>query len=200
MKNLINILLKYFLVVNTIIAISAIIVLCNHIGLTGKWILPVVLLLIILFLIIDVYIYVVLTTSFNLPYEFDQLKNKIASGQYKDIDSFQKDIADFLINNFNHPGADIKGGVFSLKGAVALPLHCDLDELPNSLINGDEIHFLKVKEQRYLYIPVFFNHESMGYILLQFSGWILPYTKSQLSDFIENYLDDQLAILLRLLK
>jgi hypothetical protein len=194
------ILLGYFLITNSILFILILFALGDYWKINGSLILPSMILFSVFLVLLNSYVFVILSTYLNLPKKFDSIKNKIASEKYNDVDAFQKDVASLLIEAFQAPGANIIGGVFHLSNSSKLVINMK-SIVPESIIISNTVHTFKTKiKNDSLFIPVIFEGKNLGYITLMFSSVCMPYTKIMLLDFVEYYLDDQLMILLLLLR
>jgi len=198
--SIINNLLGYFLITNSILFIVLLFTLANHFKINWSLIFLSIIIFSVILVLLNSYIFVILSTYLNLPKKFDYIKNNIASEKYKDVDTFQKDVAILLVDTFNAPGANIIGAVFHLSNSNKLTINTE-SNVSNNIIASKTVHTFKTKiKNDSLFIPVIFEGKNLGYITLFFSSVCMPYTKIMLLDFVEDYLDDQLMILTMLLK
>lgn len=161
------------------------------------WYIPFVFIGVIISIIVGAYLYVILTIPFKMPEKFDVIKNKVALGEYKSINDFQTDVANFLKDFFNFFGANVVGGKFCLKNCEQLILDCNVDF---SALNQDS--FTRNKKwlrnnKRAFHLPVKLGDRKLGYIILITQGYTLPVFNSVLKDFENYYLDDQLIHLIK---
>jgi len=193
------ILLGYFLITNSILFILLLIALSDYWKINGPLILLSIIFFSIFLVVLNSYIYAILSTYINLPKKFDNIKNNIASEKYNDVDAFQKDVASLLIDNFNAPGSNIIGGVFHFINSNKLKINSEID-IPLNIKEKDVIQFYRLKSKKaFLFIPISFNNKKLGYMSVTFSNVCFPFVITMLIDFVENYLDDQLMILTLLL-
>ena len=143
--------------------------------------------------------YVVFSIPFDLAVKFDPIKNDIASGKLSDLNGAQKTIGEFAVSFFNYVGADVVGGKVYFKGSY-LPsvIECETD------IEGIPLEMLRQKKRlridknhKAYYLPVIFEEEELGYLILITKGFTFPFFYSILEYFEDYSLDDQVMCLVR---
>jgi len=156
------------------------------------WYIPFLIVGIVISIIIGSYLHVVLSIPFKLPQKFDVLKNKVAVGEYSNLQEFQEAIADFMLSFFNFIGADIIGGKFHFIGCETTFRECEVDckELGESSFKNNR---KKINGNHKAYhLPIKLGEEKLGYMVLVTKGYTLPLFYSILQDFENYYLDDQI--------
>lgn len=161
------------------------------------WYIPFILFAVIVSILVGAYLFVVLTIPFKLPGKFDELKNKVALGEYSSIQEFQSEIAEFLVSFFNFFGANVIGGKFHLAKCEPKIIDCGIDF---SSINKDSFKNNKTRlnnSKQAFHLPIKLGVHQLGYIILVTEGFTLPIFYSILKDFENYYLDDQIVHLLK---
>ncbi len=143
--------------------------------------------------LVGAYSWLLLRIPFELSVRFDVLKNKVALRDYASVDEFQQDVASFLLDFFKFPGLRIQAGYFKFNGAEPLYVNVDFDA--SSLVDRpyDKIEVLPAADKRKAFvIPVIIGKHCLGEMILFTRGFTLYLMKDLLSDFENQYLDDQL--------
>ena len=158
---------------------------------------------IIIFIIIGAFLYVLFKIPFQLQYDFDDIKNRIANKELSTIDEFEKELSDFIIRFFNFAFFDIQECVIQIKNRK----YFFSSELLKDLLNYDNLSKksaetpktiklgkIRSKNQKYhvLLLPIWFGKEWYGFILIFSRTRLLPIYRKMLEDFENNYIDDQL--------
>ncbi len=154
------------------------------------WQIPTTMLGTLLAVISGVYFYTILSIPYKLARKFDIIKDKVALETYQTCEEFQKEIADFIIDFFNYPGANVIGGNFHFKNCKSYASSSD-EDINQFKSNSITKHKLKSGKQA-IYIPIQIAEHNLGDILLIMEGGTLPLFKSIMSDFENYFLDDQL--------
>lgn len=144
----------------------------------------------LLAVISGVYFYTILSIPYKLSRKFDTIKNKVALETYNTCEEFQKEVADFIIDFFNYPGANVIGGNFHFKNCISYANNSgeDIDKFKT-----DTITKYKLKSgKRAIYVPIRIADYDLGDMLLIMEGNTLPLFKSIMTDFENYFLDDQL--------
>lgn len=161
------------------------------------WYIPFVLVSIVVSVLVGAYLFVVLTIPFKLPGKFDVLKNKVALGEYNNIQEFQTEVAEFLIGFFNFFGANVIGGKFHFVKCDSIIIDCDVDfaTIKKDTFKNNKI-ILK-NGRKAFHLPIKLGTNQLGYIILITEGFTLPIFYSILKDFENYYLDDQIIHLIK---
>jgi len=138
--------------------------------------------------------YVIFSIPFDLAVKFDPIKNDIASGKLSDINEAQKVIGEFIVGFFNYVGADIIDAKVHFKGSETPAI------VKGSVdFNNIDISDLKQKRKKRIdanhkafYLPVVFEKEELGYLLLIIKGSTFPFFYHILEYFEDFFLDDQI--------
>ncbi len=139
------------------------------------------------------YVWILLRIPFELTYRFDTIKNKVALREYQSVEAFQDDVAYLLIDFFKFPALDIRGGYFKFSGAEPLYMNIDFDI--DSIVKKEyyDIQIIDLPERRKAFvIPVMIGGKRLGQMVLFTKGFTLFMLRDMLSDFENQYLDDQL--------
>ena len=154
------------------------------------WQIPATILGTLLAVISGVYFYTILSIPYKLSRKFDVIKDKVALESYQNCEDFQKEVADFIIDFFNYPGANVIGGNFHFKGCEKY-INNSGEEI--NKFRSDSITKFKLKSgKRAIYIPIKIAEHNLGDMLLIMEGNTLPLFKGIMSDFENYFLDDQL--------
>lgn len=154
------------------------------------WQIPSTIIGTLLAVVSGVYFYTILSIPYKLSRKFDLIKDKVALESYQCCDDFQKEVADFIINFFNYPGANVIGGNFHFKGCKKY-INNSGEEIDN--FKSDSITKTKLKSgKRAVYIPIKIAEHNLGDMLLIMEGNTLPLFKGIMADFENYFLDDQL--------
>jgi hypothetical protein len=147
----------------------------------------------ILSVFVGAYANVMFSIPFELDINFDKIKNKMASGELSDINDIQKIIGEFIINSFSYLGVNISDAIIFLKGSEK-PEIFDESGLGLESISIEELSQVKKKrldgEHKAFFIPVIFENEKLGYLLLISKGHTSPFFLLILEYFEEYFLDD----------
>lgn len=142
--------------------------------------------------VFSVYLYVILTIPGLLTKEFDDIKNKLALGEFKSVSDFQYEVAHFLVKFFRFPGMTVKGGHFRFKECEPLTITTKADY--SNIKESSKIRVIKQKGITLVYVPVIMGDEFLGDFTLEVKTISSRVFKSFIADF-ENYmLDDLLKI------
>ncbi len=154
------------------------------------WQIPATILGTLLAVISGVYFYTILSIPYKLSRKFDIIKDKVALESYQNCEDFQKEIADFIIDFFNYPGANVIGGNFHFKGCEKY-INNSGEEI-NKFKSGSITKFKLKSGKRAIYIPIQIADHNLGDMLLIMEGNTLPLFKGIMADFENYFLDDQL--------
>ncbi len=161
------------------------------------WQIPSVIIGVIPGIIVSSYLYAILLMPYMLSKEFDIIQNKVALQEYKTVNEFQSEIADFIFNFFKYPGASICGGLLKFKNCdtyiKSIPEEPEIKESEFSIPpEKKEVYSFRFRKHTAFFIPIGLSNHDMGYMILITRGICLPFLKDILSDFENNYVDDQL--------
>jgi len=153
----------------------------------------------IIAVIVGVFTHIIFSIPFNLAVKFDVIKNDIASGKLSNIDEAQKTIGEFTINFFNYVGADvICSKVHFAGGKQPYVSNCKTN------INSLPLDKLKQKkklridsEHKAFYLPVIFEDDELGSLILITHGPVYPFFYKILEYFEDYFLDDQVKCLVK---
>lgn len=150
------------------------------------------------------YLYLVFSIPARLAGAFDPLKNKVASGEIKDLDAFGRELITFLTGFFNFSFMDILHA--SVKTMDQAPMHSDLklehtlnwENLDQSASKQEGIisngKCLLGERNCYAYtIPIHFNNAYLGFFTVYAAQPLGKLRKSFLLDLEENFIDDLLV-------
>ena len=156
----------------------------------------------VIFTVAGSFLYVLWNIQFSLQYEFDDIKNRIASGDIKSLDQFGKAIHIFILHFFRYSFFSVKECAIKLKDRPVYDpgniTAADISGLEDYASSSSDITLYdrKITEQgkTYLYIvPIWFGTGYYGFILLSTGNRLLKIFRSFLSDFENNFIDDQLV-------
>lgn len=137
-----------------------------------------------------IYFYTILSIPYKLSRKFDTIKNKVALEAYTSCDDFQEEIANFIIDFFNYPGANVIGGNFHFKNCKNYIKNSGEDI---QKFRSNTITKYKLKSgKNAVYVPIKIANHNLGDMLLILEGQTLPLFKSIIADFENYFLDDQL--------
>jgi len=154
------------------------------------WQIPATIVGTLLAVVSGVYFYTILSIPYKLSRSFDVIKDKVALETYKNTEEFQKEVADFIVDFFNYPGANVIGGNFHFKNCKTYINNSGEDI---KKYRSDAITKIKLKSgKRAIYVPIKIADHELGDMLLIMEGRTLPLFKSIISDFENYFLDDQL--------
>ncbi|WP_372639442.1 hypothetical protein [Ancylomarina sp.] len=154
------------------------------------WQIPATIIGTLLAVVSGVYFYTILSIPYKLSRKFDVIKDKVALELYENCEDFQKEVADFIINFFDYPGANVIGGNFHFNGCKKYVYNSgeEIDKF-----KSDTITKFKLKSgKQAVYIPIKIADHNLGDMLLIMEGKTLPLFKSIMADFENHFLDDQL--------
>jgi len=154
------------------------------------WQIPTTIIGTLLAVISGVYFYTILSIPYKLSRKFDIIKDKVALESYTRCEDFQKEVADFIIDFFNYPGANVIGGSFHFKDCHKYEFNTG-EDINKFKSNSVTKHKLK-SGKRAIYIPIMIAEHNLGDMLLIMEGKTLPLFKSIMIDFENYFLDDQL--------
>lgn len=154
------------------------------------WQIPTTIIGTLLAVLSGVYFYTILSIPYKLSRKFDIIKDKVALESYTSCEDFQKEVADFIIDFFNYPGANVIGGSFHFKDCNKYEYNTG-EDISNFKSNSVTKHKLK-SGKRAIYIPIMIAEHNLGDMLLIMEGKTLPLFKSIMMDFENYFLDDQL--------
>jgi len=156
-------------------------------------------------IIVGSLIHVISYIPFNLATSFDPIKNAIASGEIASIDQLGKRITAFTVNFFNFSFLDITHA-FIQTSTSGLITHEDFPELAKVLeeyqmleksqeledvIRAGEITLPEGKHHLYI-LPIWFGNHWLGYMALLSENRISRFFLRFLSEYENNFLDDQI--------
>ncbi len=158
---------------------------------------------IIIFTVIGAYLYVLFKIPYQLQYDFDDIKNKIASKEISNIDEFEKELSDFIIRFFNFVFLDIQECAIQIKNrkiffsSEILKDLLDYDDLSKKSAETQKtikLGNIRIKDQKYhvLLLPIWFGKEWYGFILILSRTRLFRLYRRMLEDFENNFIDDQL--------
>jgi hypothetical protein len=151
------------------------------------------------------FIYLLSYIPFNLSSAFDPIKNDIAIGRIRTLESFGKRITAFITGFFNFAFLDIEYAIFHhkdlgiisdqadpaiLKDLTALDIDGSIsgqDQIMyrgKSMVNGKSFHFYV--------LPVRFGNQTLACIGLLSARRISRFFRKFIMEFENNFLDDQL--------
>lgn len=157
------------------------------------WYIPFFIFALVVSIVAGSYLHVLLSIPFQLPQKFDQLKNKVALGQYANLQEFQEDVASFVMKFFSFVGADIVGAKFHFANCEATIKECDIDFSSLNKDSFNKRHKARLNGNHKAYhLPVILGDEHLGYMIVITKGYTLPIFYSILEDFENYYLDDQI--------
>ena len=154
------------------------------------WQIPATIIGTLLAVVSGIYFYTILSIPYKLSRKFDIIKDKVALESYNNCEDFQKEVADFIIDFFNYPGANVIGGSFHFKNCKTY-INNSGEDL--NKFKADSITKYKLKSgKRAIYVPIKIADHDLGGMLLIMEGRTLPLFKSIMADFENYFLDDQL--------
>ncbi|MCP4311717.1 MAG: hypothetical protein GY790_10675 [Bacteroidetes bacterium] len=172
----------------------------------------VVLLLYMVFVIVlGSLIHTISYIPFNLAAAFDPIKNDVASGGIRDMKELGRRITGFVTEFFNFAFLDIKHAF--LHTDVSGPVSCE--ELPEAVRAMEEFGMLEKSKsmkdiiragkitigqhEYHLYIlPIWLGDQWLGYMGLLSKNRIGRFYQEFLTEFENNFLDDQLMYVIRM--
>lgn len=157
------------------------------------WYIPFFIFALVFSVVAGSYLHVLLSIPFQMPQEFDKLKNKVALGAYSNLQDFQEDVASFVMKFFSFVGADVVGAKFHFINCQPTIKECEIDfsQLNKESFNKRNKARLNDHHKAY-HLPIQLGDEQLGYMILITKGYTLPIFYSILQDFENYYLDDQI--------
>jgi hypothetical protein len=156
------------------------------------------------------FIHVVSYIPFNLANSFDPIKNDIVSGDIDDIDQLSRRISHFMVEFFDFSFMDIAYAYTHLRDHSII----SNEEIPE-VIEAMEAYGMQEKSKElegitragkvsllqkeyHLYIlPIRFGDQWIGYVGLLSTKRIGRFFQQFLMEFEDNFLDDQIMLVLR---
>ena len=150
------------------------------------------------------YLWVLVTLPKGLSAEFDDIKNRIASGEIAGIKDFSDEFSAFLVKFFTFFRFDVVVAVVKIKGhrASFSPVDTHVpainpEELSIKSREGEEVSFIgKFEyENQKLYgylVPIWFGGDWLGYFAVYTDSKLYGIFRLLLKNFEEQYIDDQL--------
>ena len=147
---------------------------------------------------------------FNLASAFDSVKNDICAGSIKDIEAFSKKVSHFLSSFFDFAFLDINYAFLHTEQA-GLVSNIELPEAQQAMKEFDMLEktktFTKIQragkitrgtKEYHLYIlPIYLGDQWLGYLGLMTRRKIGRFFQNFLTEFENNFLDDQLMYVIR---
>ncbi len=168
------------------------------------------LLYMVLVIVLGCLIHTISYIPFNLASAFDPVKNDICAGSIKDIEAFSKRVSHFLCSFFDFAFLDIEYAFLHTEQAglvsnVELPAaqeamkKFDMLEKSKTFTEIQRAGKITLGENEYhLYIlPIYMGDQWLGYLGLLSGRKIGRFFQNYLTDFENNFLDDQLMHVIR---
>ena len=171
------------------------------------------LLYMVLVVVVGALIHVVSYIPFNLANAFDPIQNDIASGQIGSMEQLGERITEFTVRFFSFSFLDITHAYIqtkesdimghSLDDQVAKVLN-EYQMLRNSqelegITRAGEISLPEGDQQLYI-LPIRFGTRWLGYMALLSRKRISPFFQRFLMEYEDNFLDDQVMLVMHLAK
>ena len=161
-------------------------------------------------IVVGSFIHVISYIPFNLAASFDPIKNQIASGEIRTLDQLGKKITEFTVRFYNFSFLDIThasivtedSGPVSheeIPGLVKVLENYQMLEKSQQLeevILAGEIALPEGTHQLYI-LPIWFGNRWLGYMALLSEKKISRFFLRFLSEFENNFLDDQIMLFLQ---
>lgn len=171
------------------------------------------LLYMVLVVVVGALIHVVSYIPFNLANAFDPIQNDIASGQIRSMDQLGERITEFTVRFFSFSFLDITHAYIQTKESDIMGHGLDdqvakvLNEyqmLRNSqelegITRAGEISLPEGDHQLYI-LPIRFGTRWLGYMALLSRKRISPFFQRFLMEYEDNFLDDQVMLVMHLKK
>jgi hypothetical protein len=155
-------------------------------------------------------IHVISYIPFNLATAFDPIKNDIASGRITTLEQLAERITSFTVHFYNFSFLDIshafiqtgQTGVMghwkSIQVEEVLKKH-DLPEISRRFLKVEKVEKISLLGKEYhLYIlPIWLGEKWLGYMALLSEKRISRFFRRFLTEYEENFLDDQIMHLVR---
>ncbi len=157
---------------------------------------------VIFFAVLGSFLYVIWSIQFRLQYEFDDIKNSIASGKIDDLEKFEKELCHFILNFFQYSFFSVRHCIIKLKNR---PAHnpggietTDIDDIEKYAMTCHDVKLYDNKSKQpgrmYTYLlPVWFGTDYHGFILILTDRRLPGIFRKLLNDFENNFIDDQLV-------
>jgi len=195
---LLHILIVFSSVGIGIITLGILVTLLHFTNLNADFLIILLILFIILSVFIGAYAYVMFSIPVELSLKFDKIRNKTASGKLSDINEAQREIGRFMINSFNYFGLDVTDAKVYFKGSENPEIFnesgLEIDKIVIEKISQIKKIRLDSKHKAF-YIPVIFEEEELGYLLLITKGLTSPFFYLILEYFEDYFLDDYVKCL-----
>lgn len=153
------------------------------------------------------YYYVLISIAPKMASEFDSIRNDIAARRIKTVDDFTQRIVDFIPPFFNYAFFDIEYAFIKVNSHkvtfsdALLPQHISIDtleQITKEAMESEDVFYLgntKIDKRKFhtYIIPIYFEEEYHGYIGILAKSKLNIMYRQILSDFEDNYIDDQLV-------
>lgn len=165
----------------------------------------IVALMLVVFVMIGSYFYLIVAMPGRLSEDFDDIRNKVASREINDTESFAKFIIDFIIKQFNFVFLDVEYAAFGIADSKEVYFN---DDFPKGMFADYSDVFLKCSEtedviclgsERYFseklhkyLVPIHFGNRYLGFIIILTNKKLNSLFRGLLADFENFYIDDQL--------
>ncbi len=168
----------------------------------------------ILYLVVAViiggFLHIISYIPSNLAGAFDPIKNDIAAGKINSLSLFSERLVKFMISFFDFAFFDIEHCIVKIKSEQ--PVTSFEEEISKLPVDWEEIIIVskKIKGVEYIkridsnqgmfhfyILPVWFGEEWLGYIGIFTRGKIWKIFRELLSEFENNFIDDQLIHILK---
>ncbi len=168
------------------------------------------LLYMVLVIVLGCFIHTISYIPFNLATRFDPIKNDVSAGAIKDVAEFSRRISSFSTHFFNFAFLDIdyaflhteQAGLVSdleLPAAQEAMKEFDMLEKSKTFTEIQRAGKITLGENEYhLYIlPIYMGDQWLGYLGLMSGKKIGRFFQKFLTEFENNFLDDQLLHVIR---
>ncbi len=157
---------------------------------------------VVCFAVLGSFLYVIWSIQFRIQYEFDDIKNSIASGKINDLDKFENELCRFILNFFQYSFFSVHHCIIKLKNR---PVHnpggietADIDEIEKYAMTCHDVKLYDKNSRQpgsmYTYLlPVWFGHDYHGFIMMLTNKRLPGIFRKLLRDFENNFIDDQLV-------
>lgn len=169
-----------------------------------------ILLYAIVVVVVGSLIHVISYIPFNLANAFDPIQNDIASGEIRTMDQLGKRITEFTIRFFDFSFLDISHAYIHIEGSEIMshePGNNELDEVLKEyqmlqssqklegITRAGEISLPDGDHHLYI-LPIRFGTRWLGYMALLSRKRISPFFQRFLMEFEDNFLDDQVMLMM----
>ena len=164
----------------------------------------------VMVIVLGCFIHTLSYIPFNLASAFDSVKNDVCAGSIKDIEAFSKKVSHFLSSFFDFAFLDINYAFLHTEQAglvsdVELPeaqqamKEFDMLEKSKTFTEIQRAGKITLGENKYhLYIlPIFIGDQWLGYLGIMSGRKIGRFFQNFLTEFENNFLDDQLMYVIR---